>query len=246
MFNEHTANSTSRVARHAAFGLLVGLALLANACSGSGNPFADAEGMGTRSTQALLAQARSAPAPAGIEGDVYELLIDELERVLEQEGVSRVVAAPPSGIENQIADLTYTDNDLESYSLRWTYTNSGDYDRNSEVNVADLTVIGKALSGGLYPVSAVLSNRKVLSVFQPGDHGSTYGGNPLACAVARTALRVLIEEGMIENAAKLGPYFMEQLRAVDSTHCTKAPVGRDDSVTLCKPEACSARRRTST
>ncbi|MBN1555838.1 MAG: ornithine--oxo-acid transaminase [Phycisphaerae bacterium] len=83
---------------------------------------------------------------------------------------------------------------------------------------ADLTLIGKALSGGLYPVSAVLSNRKVLGVFQPGDHGSTYGGNPLACAVARTALRVLVEEGMIENAAKLGPYFMDQLRTIDSPH----------------------------
>jgi ornithine--oxo-acid transaminase len=70
----------------------------------------------------------------------------------------------------------------------------------------------------MYPVSAVLSNQKVLGVFQPGDHGSTYGGNPLACAVARAALRVLTEEGMIENAATLGPYFMEQLRGIDSPH----------------------------
>ncbi|MHC4915128.1 MAG: ornithine--oxo-acid transaminase [Planctomycetota bacterium] len=81
---------------------------------------------------------------------------------------------------------------------------------------ADLTLVGKALSGGLYPVSAVLSNKEVLGVFQPGDHGSTYGGNPLACAVARVALRVLIEEGMIENAARLGPIFMDRLRAVES------------------------------
>ncbi|HPB31894.1 MAG TPA: ornithine--oxo-acid transaminase [Candidatus Sumerlaeota bacterium] len=81
---------------------------------------------------------------------------------------------------------------------------------------ADLTLVGKALSGGTYPISAVLSNKEVLGVFQPGDHGSTYGGNPLACAVARTALRVLVEEGLIENAANLGPYFMEQLRALKS------------------------------
>ena len=64
---------------------------------------------------------------------------------------------------------------------------------------SDLTLVGKALSGGFYPISAVLSNKEVLGVFKPGDHGSTFGGNPLACAVARAALRVLIEENMIEN-----------------------------------------------
>ena len=83
---------------------------------------------------------------------------------------------------------------------------------------ADLTLIGKALSGGLYPISAVLSNKEVLGVFQPGDHGSTYGGNPLACAVARTALKVLTEEKMIENSAQLGAYFMEQLKRIDSPY----------------------------
>ncbi|MFO8088556.1 MAG: ornithine--oxo-acid transaminase [Desulfatiglandaceae bacterium] len=79
---------------------------------------------------------------------------------------------------------------------------------------ADLTLIGKALSGGFYPVSAVLSNTEVMSVLQPGEHGSTFGGNPLACAVARAALKVLIEEGMIENAESMGPYFMEELRRI--------------------------------
>jgi ornithine--oxo-acid transaminase len=83
---------------------------------------------------------------------------------------------------------------------------------------ADVTLIGKALSGGLYPISAVLSNKEVLGVFHPGDHGSTYGGNPLACAVAREALKVLIEEKMIENAATIGPYFMEQLRGIKSQY----------------------------
>src|SRR5262245_24960535 len=66
---------------------------------------------------------------------------------------------------------------------------------------ADVTLVGKALSGGFYPVSAVLSNNEVLGTLKPGQHGSTFGGNPLACAVARAALRVLVEEGMIENAA---------------------------------------------
>jgi ornithine--oxo-acid transaminase len=79
-----------------------------------------------------------------------------------------------------------------------------------------VTVIGKSLSGGFYPVSAVLSTSEVLGVFMPGDHGSTFGGNPLACAVARTAFKVLIEEKMIENAAKIGEYFMSQLKQVSS------------------------------
>jgi ornithine--oxo-acid transaminase len=83
---------------------------------------------------------------------------------------------------------------------------------------ADLTLIGKALSGGFYPVSAVLSNKEVLGVFQPGDHGSTFGGNPLACAVARMAVKVLLEEGMIENAAQMGTYLMAGLRDIDSPY----------------------------
>ena len=68
----------------------------------------------------------------------------------------------------------------------------------------DVIAIGKALSGGFYPVSAVLASKEVLGVFNPGEHGSTFGGNALACAVAREALKVLVEERMIENAARLG------------------------------------------
>jgi ornithine--oxo-acid transaminase len=83
---------------------------------------------------------------------------------------------------------------------------------------ADLTLIGKALSGGFYPVSAVLSNKEVLGTFQPGDHGSTFGGNPLGIAVARMALKVLIEEGMIENAAKMGNYLLSSLGEIDSPY----------------------------
>lgn len=83
---------------------------------------------------------------------------------------------------------------------------------------SDLTIVGKALSGGYYPVSAVLSNKEVLGVFKPGDHGSTFGGNPLACAVAREALKVLVEEKLIENSAELGSYMMDQLREIRSPH----------------------------
>jgi len=81
---------------------------------------------------------------------------------------------------------------------------------------ADVTLVGKALSGGFYPISAVLSNMEVLGVFLPGDHGSTFGGNPLACAVARTAVRVLMKEKMIENAQEMGEYFMAELKAIHS------------------------------
>jgi ornithine--oxo-acid transaminase len=79
---------------------------------------------------------------------------------------------------------------------------------------ADLTLIGKALSGGFYPVSAVLSNEAVLGLLQPGQHGSTFGGNPLACAVARAALKVLVDENMIENAEKMGEYFLAELKKI--------------------------------
>lgn len=81
---------------------------------------------------------------------------------------------------------------------------------------ADVTLIGKALSGGFYPVSAVLSNSEVLGVLKPGQHGSTFGGNPLACAVARAALRVLTEEGMVENSAKMGERFLAGLKDIRS------------------------------
>jgi ornithine--oxo-acid transaminase len=77
---------------------------------------------------------------------------------------------------------------------------------------ADVTLIGKALAGGFYPMSAVLSNTEVLGVLKPGEHGSTFGGNPLACAVARAALRVLVEENMVENAAVQGAYFLKSLQ----------------------------------
>lgn len=79
---------------------------------------------------------------------------------------------------------------------------------------ADVTLLGKALSGGFYPVSAVLSNNEVLGTLKPGQHGSTFGGNPLACAVARAAMRVLVEEGMIENAARQGARFLEGLKDI--------------------------------
>jgi ornithine--oxo-acid transaminase len=80
----------------------------------------------------------------------------------------------------------------------------------------DVLIIGKALAGGFYPVSAVLASKEILGVFQPGDHGSTFGGNPLACALARTALRILTEEKLVERSAELGAYFLEKLQTLRS------------------------------
>jgi ornithine--oxo-acid transaminase len=107
---------------------------------------------------------------------------------------------------------------------------------------ADITLVGKALSGGFYPVSAVLSTSEVLGVLRPGEHGSTFGGNPLACAVARTALRVLVEEGMIENSEKMGEFFLAGLRAIRSP-LIKEVRGRGLMIGLeLQPEAGGARR----
>jgi ornithine--oxo-acid transaminase len=80
----------------------------------------------------------------------------------------------------------------------------------------DVVTIGKALSGGFYPVSAVLASREVLGLFQPGDHGSTFGGNPLACAIARAALRVIVDERLCERSAELGPFFLHELKKIQS------------------------------
>lgn len=79
----------------------------------------------------------------------------------------------------------------------------------------DILCVGKALGGGLYPVSAALSSRDIMGVFTPGSHGSTFGGNPLACAIADAALDVLVEEKLAERSKKMGAYFVKKLKAID-------------------------------
>jgi ornithine--oxo-acid transaminase len=107
---------------------------------------------------------------------------------------------------------------------------------------ADVVTLGKALSGGFYPVSAVLADDVIMSVFNPGDHGSTFGGNPLACAVANEALSVLIDEGLIENARAQGDYLMESLSEINSPHIQEIR-GRGLLIGVeLKPEAGEARR----
>jgi len=106
----------------------------------------------------------------------------------------------------------------------------------------DVLILGKALGGGVMPISAVVASKEVLGVFNPGDHGSTFGGNPLACAVSREALRVLAEEKLVENSAAMGEYFMAGLRKISSPHI-KEVRGKGLLIGLeLKPEAGGARR----
>ena len=106
----------------------------------------------------------------------------------------------------------------------------------------DIVILGKALSGGVYPVSAILADEEVMGVFHPGDHGSTYGGNPLGAAVGRAALAALVEEGMVENSAELGAYMLGRLSALDSPH-VKEIRGRGLWIGIeLHPEAGGARR----
>jgi ornithine--oxo-acid transaminase len=107
---------------------------------------------------------------------------------------------------------------------------------------ADMVTLGKALSGGMYPVSAVVASKEVLGVFQPGEHGSTFGGNPLACAVAREALKVLVEEKLPERANELGDYLLERLRQIDSLHVAQIRGKGLWAGIVLKPTAGGARR----
>jgi ornithine--oxo-acid transaminase len=106
----------------------------------------------------------------------------------------------------------------------------------------ELVVIGKSLGGGVYPVSAVLSPREILGLFKPGEHGSTFGANPLACAVARESLRVIQDEKLIENSAEQGEYFLEKLKTIKSRHI-KEVRGKGLLIGIeLNPEAGGARR----
>ncbi len=106
----------------------------------------------------------------------------------------------------------------------------------------DIVIVGKALGGGFYPVSAILADRPILGLFKPGQHGSTFGGNPLAAAVVRTSLDVILDEHLIENAAVQGEYFLEQLAEIPSPY-VKEVRGKGLLIGVeLKPEAGGARR----
>ena len=130
------------------------------------------------------------------------------------------VVVPPNGYLREAAHLCERHNVLfMSDEIQTGLGRTGKlFAYQHEGQLADVVIIGKALSGGFYPVSAVLSDREVLGQFRPGDHGSTFGGNPLGAAVARAALNVIIDEDLIERSRELGEYFIGRLRRIESPH----------------------------
>lgn len=130
------------------------------------------------------------------------------------------IVLPPEGYLRQLRDITHKHNCLLiADEIQSGLGRTGKlFCYEHEGIRPDVVIVGKALSGGFYPVSGILADDPVMGVFQPGEHGSTYGGNPMGAAVARAALRVLVEEKMVENSAELGPYFMERLRGIHSKH----------------------------
>jgi ornithine--oxo-acid transaminase len=154
------------------------------------------------------------------------------------------VIIPPAGYLKQVAEICKKNNVL--LMLDEIQTGLG---RTGKLFAAeyedvrpDITIIGKALAGGFYPVSAVLADQTILGLFQPGEHGSTFGGNPLAAAVSRAALKVIRDEHLAERSRTLGEYFMEQLAEIPSPH-VKEVRGKGLLIGVeLKPEAGGARR----
>lgn len=130
------------------------------------------------------------------------------------------VLIPPQGYLKQVESICKENNVLlVADEIQTGLGRTGKLFASDHENVRpDLVIIGKALSGGFYPVSAVLADQEIMGLFQPGEHGSTFGGNPLGAAVARAALDVLTSEKLIENAEKLGKYFVDNLEEIPSKH----------------------------
>jgi ornithine--oxo-acid transaminase len=154
------------------------------------------------------------------------------------------VIIPPMGYLQSVQNLCQKNNILFiADEIQTGLGRTGKLFASQHENVrADMVIIGKALSGGFYPVSAVLADREIMGLFQPGEHGSTFGGNPLGAAVARAALNVIQEEKLIERAEDLGNYFREELIKISSKH-VKEVRGRGLLIGVeLKPEAGGARR----
>ena len=130
------------------------------------------------------------------------------------------VIVPPTGYLSRVAELCKKNNVLLiADEIQTGLGRTGKLFACQHENVRpDVTVVGKALSGGFYPVSAVLADRALLVLFTPGEHGSTFGGNPLAAAIARAALKVIVEERLVERTVEVGNYFIEQLSEIPSPH----------------------------
>jgi ornithine--oxo-acid transaminase len=154
------------------------------------------------------------------------------------------VIIPPAGYLKKVAEICRKNNVLfMADEIQTGLARTGKLFACQHEDVRpDVTIVGKALSGGFYPVSAVLADKALLGLFTPGEHGSTFGGNPLGAAVARAALRVIREENLAERSAQLGEYFMEQLSEIPSPH-VKEVRGRGLLIGVeLKPEAGGARR----
>ena len=126
------------------------------------------------------------------------------------------VVVPPAGYLKKLRELCTANNVLFiADEIQSGFGRTGKFFCYEHEGIRpDVLVVGKALSGGYYPISAVLSDHAVMDVFRPGDHGSTYGGNPLASAIAVAALDVLIDEKLTENSAELGAYLLDELKAI--------------------------------
>jgi len=154
------------------------------------------------------------------------------------------VIIPPAGYLKKVAEICGKNNVLfMADEIQTGLARTGKLFAAQHDDVrADVTIIGKALAGGFYPVSAVLADKAILGLFTPGEHGSTFGGNPLAAAVSRAALRVIREEKLAERSQQLGEYFVEQLSEIPSPH-VKEVRGRGLLIGVeLKPEAKGARR----
>jgi len=154
------------------------------------------------------------------------------------------VIIPPAGYLKKVAEICEANNVLfiaDEIQTGLGRTGKLFASQHEEVR-PDMVILGKALSGGFYPVSAVLADKSVLGLIKPGEHGSTFGGNPVAAAIARESLRVIVEENLINKAASLGEYFMEQLTEIPSPH-VKEVRGKGLLIGVeLKPEAGGARR----
>ncbi|MEE9188194.1 MAG: ornithine--oxo-acid transaminase [Anaerolineales bacterium] len=130
------------------------------------------------------------------------------------------VIVPPPGYLQQIRELCSKNNILMiADEIQTGLGRTGQLFACDHESVRpDVMIIGKALSGGFYPISAVLADRSIMGLFQPGEHGSTFGGNPLGAAIARTALKVIINENLIQNSAEIGAYFTDRLAEIPSRH----------------------------
>jgi ornithine--oxo-acid transaminase len=130
------------------------------------------------------------------------------------------ILLPPDGFFKRVAEICQRHNVLLMFDeIQSGLGRTGKlFAYQHEGVTPDAVIVGKALSGGFYPVSAVLSSREVMGVFQPGDHGSTFGGNPLACAVARAALDVIVDEDLPARSAELGAYALDYLQRLRTPH----------------------------